>query len=397
MKRQVIVIHYGELGLKKGNRDYFERRLCRNIDSVLAGCSVGRTRRISGRLLVDAGRDPDFGEIGRRLRRVFGIAWFGEGEIVDQDLDRISNAVWSAIAGKSFASFRIDTRRPDKRFPMTSVEVNRIVGADLQERTGWRVDLDHAELVCRIELVDGMAIVSTVRIDGAGGLPTGTGGKVVVLLSGGIDSPVAAWKIARRGARAVFVHFHSAPHTNLESQDKAIRIARVLAGYQMKSRLYMVPFLDIQRRILVETPIGTRVILYRRFMLRLAEQIALRERARVLVTGDSLGQVASQTLENIDVISRAVRMPILRPLVGADKQEIVSVARSIGTYEISILPDQDCCSLFVPKHPETRARLDAIEAIEARIDLSSEMEAALGSAGVLLQYPAYEAGPVRQL
>jgi thiamine biosynthesis protein ThiI len=158
----------------------------------------------------------------------------------------------------------------------------------------------------------------------------------------------------------------------------------------------MVPFVEIQKRIMVETPVETRVILYRRFMMRLAERIALGEKARVLVTGDSLGQVASQTLENLDVVSRAVRMPILRPLVGSDKQEIVSMARSIGTYEISILPDQDCCSLFIPRHPETRARLEQIEGIEARIDLAAEMEAALASAEVLLQYPAYEAGAVRQ-
>jgi thiamine biosynthesis protein ThiI len=393
---RVIVVHYGELGLKKGNRDYFEKRLCRNIDLALRGCNVGRARRISGRLLVGLEGNASEVEVRSRLSRIFGIAWFGEARIVRPEIDAIADAVWTAASGVEFASFRIDTRRPDKRFPMTSVEVNRIVGAFVQERSRARVDLDHAELVCRIELVDGMAVVSVDRFEGAGGLPTGTGGKVLVLLSGGIDSPVAAFRIARRGARAVFVHFHSAPHTNRESQEKAVRIARILAGYQLKSKVYMVPFVEIQKRIMVETPVETRVILYRRFMMRLAERIALGEKARVLVTGDSLGQVASQTLENLDVVSRAVRMPILRPLVGSDKQEIVSMARSIGTYEISILPDQDCCSLFIPRHPETRARLEQIEGIEARIDLAAEMEAALASAEVLLQYPAYEAGAVRQ-
>lgn len=397
MDQKVVVIHYGELGLKKGNRDYFERRLCRNIDTALRGCGAGRARRISGRLLADLESDADYAEIRTRLQRIFGIAYFGEGLVVEQELDRISHTVWALASRRKFSSFRIDTRRPDKRFPMNSVEVNRAVGAWIQERSGARVDLDDAELVCRIELVDGRAIIFLDRTEGPGGLPTGTGGKVAVLLSGGIDSPVAAWRIARRGSTAVFVHFHSAPHTNRESQAKAIRIAGLLAGYQLRSRIHLVPFVEIQKRIMVETPIDTRVILYRRFMLRLAERIAIREKARVLVTGDSLGQVASQTLENIDVISRAVRMPILRPLVGADKQEIVSFARSIGTYEISILPDQDCCSLFVPKHPETRAQLDRIEAIESQIDVSGEMEDALASAEVLLQYPAYDAGSVRQL
>lgn len=396
MSRRVIVVHYGELGLKKGNRDYFERQLCRNIDRALKGCGVSRARRISGRVLVDLNGASEQTEICRRLQKVFGIAYFGEGQIVDQTIDSLKKAVSAAAAASSFASFRIDTRRPDKRFPLNSVEVNQILGAHVQQLTGARVDLDHSDWVCRVELVDGIAIVWTTRFEGEGGLPTGTAGKTVVLLSGGIDSPVAAWRIMRRGCRAVFVHFHSAPHTNRESQDKAVEIVRLLSGFQLRSRLHMVPFLEIQKRIMVETPIETRVILYRRFMMRLAERIAHRERARALVTGDSLGQVASQTLENIDVISRSVRIPILRPLIGSDKQEIVKLAKDIGTYEISIRPDQDCCSLFVPKHPETRAQLERIERIEASLDIADEMEASLNASEVLLQYPSYEAGPVRQ-
>lgn len=394
---QVVVVHYGELGLKKGNRDFFERRLCRNIDRALAGTNAERARRISGRLLVGLGPDSARADILDRLGRLFGIAWFAEARIVPQGIDAITEAATQGAAERNFASFRIDTRRPDKRFPLNSVEVNRTVGAAVQARSGARVDLDHAELVCRVEIVDGMSLVSFDRREGRRGLPTGTGGKVVVLLSGGIDSPVAAFRILGRGCTGIFVHFHSAPHTNRESQDKVVRIAELLAGHQLRSKVYMVPFLDLQRRIMVETPIETRVILYRRFMMRIAERLADREKARVLVTGDSLGQVASQTLENLDVISRSVRMPILRPLVGADKQEIVTLAKEIGSYEISIQPDQDCCSLFVPKHPETRASLGAIEAIEAKIDLSAEIEAALASAEVLLQYPAYEAGTIRQL
>jgi thiamine biosynthesis protein ThiI len=296
-----------------------------------------------------------------------------------------------------FRSFAIDTRRPDKRFPLTSVDVNRQVGAYVQQQSGARVDLTHPELTLQIELVEGQALVSAERLPGAGGLPSHTGGKVAVLLSGGIDSPVAAWKMMRRGCTALFVHFHSFPHTNRESQDKARQVAELLAAWQGRAKLYMVGFADIQRRIMVETPPETRVVLYRRYMLRLAERLARREKARLLVTGDSLGQVASQTLENIDVISRAVPMPILRPLVGSDKEEIVAVARRIGTYDISILPDQDCCSLFVPKHPETRARMDQIERIEAGLDVSAELDAALAHAEVLVEYPAYETRTVRQL
>jgi thiamine biosynthesis protein ThiI len=212
---------------------------------------------------------------------------------------------------------------------------------------------------------------------------------VVVLLSGGIDSPVAAWKMMKRGCTAVFVHFHSFPYTTKESQEKAKQLAALLADYQLRSRIYLIPFAEVQRHIMVETPANTRVIMYRRYMLRLAEQVAVRERARVLVTGDSVGQVASQTIENIDVISRAVSMPILRPLIGDDKVEIIDLARRIGTYEISILPDQDCCSLFVPKHPETRGYLPQIEASESRLQVDDVMKQALQSAEVLLQYPAW--------
>ena len=395
--QRLIVIHYSELALKKGNRDYFENRLLRNIDEALSGCEARRVRRISGRFVLELTPSTDVDAVRARLGRLFGIAHFGEGRGVDWDIDTLSSTAWDLLRPLRFQSFAIETRRPDKRYPLTSVDVNRTVGAYVRERSGARVDLSNPEVTCRIELVEGQAIISAERMPGAGGLPSHTGGKVAVLLSGGIDSPVAAWKMMRRGCTAVFVHFHSFPHTNRESQDKARQVATLLASYQQRARIYMTPFADIQRRILVETPVETRVILYRRYMMRLAERIAVRERARALVTGDSLGQVASQTLENIDVISRAVRMPILRPLVGSDKEEIVSIARKIGSYDISILPDQDCCSLFVPRHPETRASTDRIEAIEAGLDVSGELEAALTASERLVQYAAYDTRAVRQL
>jgi len=259
----------------------------------------------------------------------------------------------------------------------------------VKERSQARVDLEHPELTCWIEIVEKYALIYVDRVEGPGGLPVGTSGKVVVLLSGGIDSPVAAWKMVKRGCTPIFVHFHSFPYTNKESQEKARQIAQLLSFYSLRSKLYLIPFAEVQRQIMVETPADTRVILYRRYMMRLAEQIARREKARVLVTGDSVGQVASQTIENIDVISRAVTMPILRPVIGDDKLEIVAVAKRIGTYEISILPDQDCCSLFVPKHPETKAKLPEVENSETRLDVAETMKAALESAEVLLESPAY--------
>jgi len=380
-----LVVHYNELGLKKGNRPYFENRLCQHIRSVLGDCGGGEVRRMSGRMLVSLKADADLVEVRQRMQKVFGVAYFAEAVQTPATMEDFEREAWTLAQRRTFESFRVDARRADKSFPFTSVDINRRVGAFIQERSRARVDLENAQLTCSIEVLGRTALLYTDRIEGPGGLPTSTGGKVVVLLSGGIDSPVAAWKMIKRGCTAIFVHFHSFPYTTKESQEKARQIAVLLSEYQLKSKIYLVPFAEVQRHIMVETPADTRVILYRRYMMRLAEQIARRERARVLVTGDSLGQVASQTIENIDVISRSVPMPILRPLVGDDKIDIINLARRIGTYEISIQPDQDCCSLFVPKHPETRANLEEIEKSEARLDVEDALKQALSSSEVLLE------------
>jgi len=381
-----IVVHYHEVGLKKGNRDYFENQLCTNIRKALApaGGADLPVRRVWGRILIQLSDQADVAAIREALGRVFGIAYFAEAWSTTQDLAEIEQKAWELIRQEPFQSFRIDTRRGQKSFPYTSVDVNGRIGAYVKERSGARVDLENAERTCWIEISENYALIYTRRQPGRGGLPTGTSGKVVVLLSGGIDSPVAAWKMIKRGCRAIFVHFHSFPYTNQESQEKTKRLAERLADYQFQAKLYLVPFAEVQRHIMVDAPQDTRVIFYRRYMLRLAEQIARREGVRALVTGDSVGQVASQTIENIDVISRAVSMPILRPLIGDDKVEIVELARRIGTYEISIQPDQDCCSLFVPKHPETKANLRSIEQCEERLDVDAAMKEALESAKVVL-------------
>lgn len=390
-----LVVHYHELGLKKGNRDFFEKRLCQNLRATLSDCGCGEVRRISGRLLVTLKADSNVSEVVRRMANVPGVSHFSEAWKSALTLEAMEQNAWSLAQKREFQSFRVDTRRGDKSFAYTSVQINQRVGAYLKERCGKRVDLSNAELTCSIEVVDKAAYIYLDRFPGLGGLPASTSGKVVVLLSGGLDSPVAAWKMLKRGCTAIFVHFHSFPYTTKESQEKAKQLALLLSQYQLRARLYLVPFAEIQRQIMVETPAETRVILYRRYMMRIAEKIAWREKARVLVTGDSVGQVASQTIENIDVVSRAVTMPILRPLVGDDKNEIVDIARRIGTYEISIQPDQDCCSLFVPRHPETRARIEQVEQVESRLEVEDLLKQALKSAEVLLQYPAWHANEAR--
>ena len=390
-----VVVHYHELGLKRGNRDFFEKRLCQNLRTTLADCGCGEVRRISGRLLVTLKPDSNAPEILRRMTLVPGVSHFSEAWKSPLSMEDMEQNAWALAQNREFASFRVDTRRGDKVFPHTSVEINQRVGAYLKERCGKRVDLRNAEMTCSIEVVDNAAYIYLDRFPGLGGLPASTSGKVVVLLSGGLDSPVAAWKMMKRGCTAIFVHFHSFPYTTKESQEKAKQLALLLSQYQLRARLYLVPFAEIQRQIMVETPAETRVILYRRYMMRIAEKIAWREKARVLVTGDSVGQVASQTIENIDVISRAVSMPILRPLIGDDKNDIIDIARRIGTYEISIQPDQDCCSLFVPKHPETRARVEQVEQVESRLQVDDLLKQTLKSAEVLLQYPAWHANEAR--
>lgn len=374
---QFILIHYHEIALKKGNRSFFENALVRNVELALKGLSHRGIRRISGRLIIALGRDSNIDEIEKRLARVCGIAYWAVATDAGRDIAAIESQLGQMVEGRSFSSFRIQARRSDKSFSLNSQQINERVGAFIQQRTRKKVDLSHPDLTCYVDLVEKYAFLYFHREKGPGGLPVGTGGKALCLLSGGIDSPVAAYKLIRRGCRVTFVHFQSFPFTTLESQDKARQVARWLASYQYDSLLYLVPFAEIQKEIVAFTPPETRVILYRRFMMRLAEAIAEKEGARALITGENLGQVASQTVENIDVISRATVMPVFRPLIGEDKEAIVQVARQIGTYEISIIPDTDCCSLFVPKFPKTRADRSEIEAIESKLDIDRLVQSAL--------------------
>ena len=276
---------------------------------------------------------------------------------------------------------------------MKSEEINRELGAFVQGETGAGVDLEAPELTISVEVLPREIFVSFGRDRGPGGLPVGVSGRVVSLLSGGIDSPVAAHRLMKRGCRATLVHFHSLPFQDGTSREKAAALAELFTRFQFHSTLYLVPFGEIQRQVVVGSPAPLRVLLYRRLMGRIAERIALRERARALVTGDSLGQVASQTLENLAVIEAAVGIPVLRPLIGCDKEEIVQQARRIGTYEISIRPDQDCCRLFVPQHPATFASLEEIQAAEAGLDIAQLVQYGLDRAEVeTFDLPAGPAG-----
>jgi tRNA uracil 4-sulfurtransferase len=376
MKR-AILLHYHEINLKGKNRGWFENHLIRHVRSLLRDLPHGEIRQWAGRLLIDVDPNAPVEEFERRLKKVFGVANLASAWKIPAEMETIRATLASLIQERKFNSFKIDARRGTKEFALNSQKINEELGGFVQSLTGAAVRLEAPELTCHVEIVAGQAFLYFEKIAGAGGLPAGTGGKVLCLLSGGIDSPVAAFQMMRRGCRATFVHYHSFPHTTMESQDKVRRILQVLSGYQLASKVFFVPFAEVQREIVAFAPPALRVIIYRRFMLRIAEAIAVKEGALALVTGDSLGQVASQTLENLRTVSAATSLPLFRPLIGSDKEDIMRVARQIGTYDISILPDQDCCSLFVPKHPETMSRIEQVKRAEDLLNLERLVQASL--------------------
>ena len=366
-----VLIRYHEIALKKGNRRYFIELLKRNLISAVKDLGIKEIRSLPARLLLTFKADFDSEVLTERIRSVFGVANFSMVERTPRDLETLRARILESLDGSRFSSFRIDTQRGDKTFALKSPEINRQLGAAVKNQTGARVDLTNAELTVTVEILPRDAFFGFNKIAGPGGLPVGASGRVVALISGGIDSPVGAYRMMQRGCRLIFVHFHSAPYLDQTSQQKVRQLVTELTRCQFQSRLYLIPFGEIQRQIVSSVARPLRVILYRRMMLRIAEQVARREKCQALITGESLAQVASQTLENMAVIQHAAQLPVLRPLVGMDKQEIIDQARRIGTYEISSIPDQDCCQLFVPKHPATRARLADVEQDEGRLDVEA--------------------------
>ncbi len=377
-----VVVHYKELALKGKNRPWFIQVLLRNLKTALAGLHVRAFRSSMGRLEIELGPDTPWPEVRARLARVFGIANFSMAGRGPHDFEALASAILADVGDRQPPSFRVSATRADKRLPFTSPQVEREVGGLIKEATGWHVDLGHPALTVHIELLPDGAFYFFGKDPGAGGLPTGTGGRVACLLSGGIDSPVAAYRMMRRGCSVLFIHFHSYPILSRASQEKVREIAALLTRYQLRSRLVLVPFGDLQQQVVLAVAPELRVVIYRRLMLRIAERIARRWHARALVTGEVIGQVASQTLENMTTIADASTLEVLRPLVGMDKEEIMNEARTLGSYPISIIPDQDCCTLFTPRHPATRARVsDAVQAEQA-LPIDGMTTAAVGAAAV---------------
>jgi tRNA uracil 4-sulfurtransferase len=364
-----VVVHYHEIALKGDNRPMFIRRLTDNLRKTVQGLGPIRIVTPRGRILLYSNEETPWPILNERLSGVFGIANYSpayrcltEPEAIEALIDRLLDL-------KKFRTFRISARRGDKSHPLTSMELNNRLGRHVQEMTKARVDLEQPELTFHVEILQREALVYFEKLAGLGGLPVGVSGHVLSLISGGIDSPVASYLMMKRGCTVGFVHFHGHPHLTKASLEKAEELVEHLTRYQFRSRLYAVAFGEIQRLIVLSVPPPLRVVLYRRFMLRIAEEIAYRDRAKGIVTGENLGQVASQTLENLTAIQEAARLPILRPVIGFDKDEIIETAKAIGTYPVSIQPDQDCCRLFIPPHPSVAAKAGEIEKAERNLDI----------------------------
>ncbi|MDO8987815.1 MAG: tRNA uracil 4-sulfurtransferase ThiI [Coriobacteriia bacterium] len=380
MFERAALVHYHELGLKGRNRSIFERRLQANLQAALGQLTEVPVERVTGRLVARASDSSAMPAIIDALRLVPGVSSVSPSWVTTRDAEDMNRAASLAMDSMGeFQSFRVSARRSNTDHAVTSLQMNVEIGQHLVDSTGKSVVLGRPDVEVHVEVVQGEVYVYAAKIPGPGGLPVGTAGKVISLISAGIDSPVASWRIARRGAVVVGLHFSGRPQTNDLSERLVVELGEVLATHQAMARIYIVPFGDLQKEISLGAPPALRVLLYRRLMIKVAERLAATENAKALVTGESLGQVASQTLENIAAVDEAATLPVLRPLIGHDKLEIIGEARRLGTFELSTIDHADCCTLFMPRSPATHARVADVLAAEESLDIERMVTDALAS------------------
>lgn len=381
MMNEMILLKLGELVLKGLNRRSFEDKLQANIHRRLNNLGQFRVYTRQSTTYVEPMReDCDMDGAWEAMKKVFGVVGLSRARACEKDKDAILAACRDYLDGrlKTARSFKVETKRADKTFPMTSIQVSQYVGGELHELyPNLTVDVHHPELTVYVEIRDYAAFVHANPDPGAGGLPVGINGRAVSLLSGGIDSPVASWMIAKRGVALEMVHFFSYPYTSPEAKEKVIELARLLTPWCGHLVVHVVPFTAIQEELRRSCPEDYFTLLMRRFMMRIAEGVAHRTGCHAIVTGESLGQVASQTMDAMAVTGAVTDLPVFRPLVGMDKEEVVRLSRKIGTFETSILPYEDCCTVFTPRHPRTRPRLEDVEVIEAPLDIDGLVKEAL--------------------
>ena len=364
-----ILVHYSEIALKKNNRKFFEKIFINNIKSHINGLNYSSIKLYEARVFIHDIDINTWEQFKNRLSNVMGLKNFILMLRTMTDINDIKLASIDLIENENFSSFRITTKRNYKKFGLTSQDVNIEVGDCIRTKTNKSVNLDNPELIIFIEILKNNAFVGISKINGYSGLPANCQERALSLISSGIDSPVASFNMIKRGVTLDYIHFHSYPAINKQSINNVKKILNVLSKYQLKSNLYLVPLLKIQQKIMEVVPDKYWVIFFRKYMIKIANDIAIKNNAVALITGDSIGQVASQTLSNIYAISNDSILPIIRPLSGLNKEEIINQANQIGTYEISIEPYEDCCSYFVPPHPETKAKIEQVNQITKKLDL----------------------------
>ena len=371
------VIHYGEIAIKGGNRPWFERMLIDNIRDKLKDLKYKELKKISGRFILELEKNSDLNEIEKRLKEVFGLSYFTFAISAKQEINSMKKAIEELIEDDDSKTVRVLTKRSNKQFQIKSEDVNKELGSYLIEKYNKTIDLVDAELSIWIEIVEKYCFVYKKKIPCLGGLPVGVSGKVLSLISGGIDSPVASWMMMKRGCNVKYVHFFNDAINSRQSLEKIKDLVSILDKYGRNSKLYIIPFKEIQMEIIKKVPGKYRMIIYKRFMMRIAEKIARRDECKALVTGENLGQVASQTIPNLSVIEDPCKILVLRPLLGMDKQEIIDLGIKIGTYDTSIRPYEDCCSYMIDRHPETSGSLEIVGKFEDKIDVDKLVEEAI--------------------
>ena len=378
---EMFLLKLGEMVLKGLNRHSFEDKLQANIHRRLNGLGRFRVYTRQSTTYVEPMEDScDMDAAWEAMKKVFGVVGLSRARACDKDKDAILRACHEYLDDRlrSARTFKVETRRADKTFPMTSIQLSQYVGGELDELyPNLQVDVHHPELTVYVEIRDYAAFVHANPDPGAGGLPVGINGRAVSLLSGGIDSPVASYMIAKRGVSLDMVHFFSYPYTSPEAKEKVLELARLLTPWCGRLTVHVVPFTAIQEELRRSCPEEMFTLVMRRFMMRIAQRVAKRCGAKALVTGESLGQVASQTMDAMTVTGQVVDIPVLRPVVGMDKEEIVQISRKIGTYDTSILPYEDCCTVFTPRHPRLRPTVEEAEAAEAGLDIEAMVQAAV--------------------
>lgn len=392
--KKIILVRYGEIILKGLNRPVFEDKLVNNIKKALYPYGKVDVIKSQGRIFVEPLTDDyEFDAALERLTRVFGIVSVSPVWKIDTDFEEMKSRSLELVrdliskkAAEGTLTFKVETKRGNKRFPMESPEISMELGGYILENiTQLKVDVHNPSFILYVEVRESTYIYSEI-IPANGGMPIGTNGKAVLLLSGGIDSPVAGWMIAKRGVEIEAVHFYSYPYTSERAKDKVIELTKILASYCGPINLHVVPFTEIQLEINDKCPQDQMTIIMRRIMMIISERIAGSVGALALITGESVGQVASQTIQSLAVTNAVVTMPVFRPLIGMDKNEVITIARRIDTFETSILPYEDCCTVFVAKHPKTKPQLDKILLSESHLDMEPLIERAINNTEVIKIY-----------